>query len=185
MEEIWKDIEGFEGLYQVSNLGNVKSLPRNTTKGKLLKPAKTRNGYLQVVLSKNGEAKRFYIHRLVAEAFLPNEDELPEVDHINSDKTDNRVANLQWISRVENLRKKETGMMIPKRVICLETGKIFETVADAANYVNRTPRTMLYHLSGKHKTCAGKHFKYYNKDVISSDANTILFGIRPKDLKGE
>lgn len=180
--EFWKDIEGYEGLYRVSNVGQVKSLKSN----KILKPnSNNTGGYLQVVLSKNGEAKRFYIHRLVAEAFLPNEDELPEVDHINSDKTDNRVANLQWISRVENLRKKETGMMIPKRVICLETGKIFETVADAANYVNRTPRTMLYHLSGKHKTCAGKHFKYYNKDVISSDANTILFGIRPKDLKGE
>lgn len=177
--EFWRDIEGYEGLYQVSNIGQVKSLKRN----KILKPWKLKGGYLQVALSKNGEAKRFLIHRLVAEAFLPNEDELPEVDHINSDKTDNRVANLQWISKIENNRKKETGIMIPKRIICLETGKIFETVADATNYVNRTPRTMLYHLSGKHKTCAGKHFEYYNKDVISSDANTILFGIRQKDLK--
>lgn len=176
--EFWKDIEGYEGLYQVSNIGQVKSLKRN----KILKPAPNSCGYLQVCLHKNGKQKTFRIHRLVAEAFLPNEDELPEVDHINSDKTDNRVANLQWISHVENNRKRESGMMIPRRVICVETDEIFETVTAAANYVNRTPRTMFYHLNGETNTCAGKHFKYYDEDVIDSDANTILFGIRQKDL---
>lgn len=179
--DFWKDIAGFEGLYQVSNVGQIKSVKS----GKILKPnSNNTGGYLQVALSKNGKVKRFYVHRLVAEAFLPNEDELPEVDHINSDKTDNRVANLQWISKIENNRKKETGIMIPKRVICLETGEIFETVTAAANYVNRTPRTMFYHLNGETKTCAGKHFIYYDEDAISSDANTILFGIRAKDLRG-
>ena len=179
--EFWKDIKDYEGLYQINNIGQVKSLRNN----KILKPWKLKGGYLQVTLSKNGEAKRFLIHRLVAEAFLPNEEELPEVDHINNDKTDNRVANLQWISKIENNRKKETGIMIPRRIICIETGEIFETVTAAAKSVNRNHSTMCNHLRGKYKTCAGKHFKYYDEDVISSDANSILFRIRKKDLKGE
>lgn len=177
--EFWQDIEGYEGLYQVSNVGQVKSVKS----GKILKPDKRKNGYLQIDLCKEGKKKKFLIHRLVAAAFLPNEDELPQVDHINNDKTDNRVCNLQWISHVENNRKKETGIGIPRRVQCVETGEIFESVAAAATAVNRRRETMSQHLRGLTQTCAGKHFEYYDKNVIDSDANTILFGIRPKDLK--
>ena len=179
--EFWRDIEGYEGLYQISNVGQVKSLKRN----KILKPSPTKDGYLRVKLSKEGNKKMFYIHRLVAAAFLPNEEELPEIDHINNDRADNRVANLQWISHVENLRKKESDWGVPKKVQCVETGEIFESVAAAATAMKRDKSTMSYHLNGRTQTCAGKHFKYYDEDVISSDANTILFGIRPKDLKGE
>ena len=179
--DFWKDIEGYEGLYQVSNTGQVKSVKS----GKILKPDKRKEGYLQIGLYKEGKKKKFLIHRLVAAAFLPNEDELSQVDHINNAKTDNRVCNLQWISHVENNRKRETGIMIPKRVICVETGEIFESVSAAARAINRKPYTVSKHLKGILKTCAGKHFKYYydDEDVISSDANSILFGIRPKDLK--
>lgn len=160
--EIWKDIEGYIGLYQVSNLGNVKSLPRNTTKGGLLSPASNGRGYLTVLLSKKGKKRRFYIHKLVATAFLQNEEHLPEVDHVNGNRMDNRASNLQWISHVENLRKKETGIAIPRRIICIETGEIFESVAAAAKAMKRDKNTMSYHLSGKIQTCAGKHFKYYD-----------------------
>lgn len=177
--DFWKDIAGFEGLYQVSNVGQIKSLKSN----KILKPAPDKDGYLLVNLHKDGKQKTFKVHRLVAAAFLPNEDELPQVDHINNDKTDNRVCNLQWISNVENNRKKETGIAIPRRVQCVETGEIFESVATAAKAVNRSKITMSGHLRGLTQTCAGKHFEYYNEDVINSDANTILFGIRQKDLR--
>jgi hypothetical protein len=159
----------------VSNAGQVKSLKS----GKILKPDKRKDGYLQIDLCKEGKKKKFLIHRLVAGAFLSNEDELPEVDHLNSNKTDNRVANLQWISGVENNRKRQSGIAIPRRVQCVETGEIFESVAAAATAVNRGKETMSQHLRGEHKTCAGKHFEYYdNEDVIDSDAKTILFGIR-------
>lgn len=158
--EFWRDVKGYIGLYQVSNLGNVKSLRNN----KILKPVPNKKGYFQVSLSKDGKVKNFRINRLVAEAFLPNEDELPEVDHINGDKTDNRVCNLQWISEVENLRKKETGIAIPRRVICVETGEIFESVAAAARAVNRKYLAVSRNLRGLTQSCAGKHFKYYNGD---------------------
>lgn len=99
--EIWKDIEGYEGIYQVSNMGRVRSLTRkvwNYTKpGRILSPGAKENGYLHVALN-NGEKreKHAHIHRLVAAAFIPNPDNLPEVNHKNYDKKDNRVENLEW-----------------------------------------------------------------------------------------
>lgn len=159
--EFWRDIKDYEGLYQVNNVGQVKSVKRN----KLLKPNLISGGYLQVALSKNGKVKYFLIHRLVAETFLPNENELPEVDHISGDRMDNRVANLQWINSVENNRKRKAGIMIPRRVICIETGEVFETVSDAAKAVNRGIQSVSRNLNGITQTCAGKHFKYYEENV--------------------
>ena len=109
MEEIWKDIEGYEGLYQVSNMGIVRSLPHFRKNGrngylqigKIIKPMCVR-GYQTVSLSKNGKQKIFKIHRLVAEAFIPNPENKPCIDHINTDKTNNRVENLRWVTHKEN-----------------------------------------------------------------------------------
>lgn len=98
--EIWKDIPGYEDRYQVSNLGNVKN-----AKGNTLKPCKHRLGYLFVKLSTQGNSSCFYIHRLVAQAFLGSTLELTEVDHLNANKLDNRLENLEWVSRAENIRR--------------------------------------------------------------------------------
>ena len=98
MEEIWKDIKGFEGLYQVSNYGLVRSLRDNHGRARelILKPKMNRGGYLYVALWKDGKSMTCRIHRLVAEAFLPNPLGLPQVNHIDEDKTNNRVENLEW-----------------------------------------------------------------------------------------
>ena len=98
IEERWKDIKDYEGLYQVSDLGRVKSLVRNNTikKPRILKNCCTCKNYYIVTLSKNNIVKTRRVHRLVAEAFIPNPNNLPEVNHKDEDKSNNCVSNLEW-----------------------------------------------------------------------------------------
>lgn len=102
--EIWKDVVGYECKYMVSNMGRVKSLNYNNTgKEKILKPFKNRKGYLQVILCKNNKIKKFLVHRLVAASFIPNTENKPCIDHINTIKDDNRACNLKWCTAKENV----------------------------------------------------------------------------------
>lgn len=118
--EVWLPITDYPN-YMISNLGNVKSLSNNKTrKEKILKNVKNRGGYLQVFLSKNGKVKRYYIHRLVAEHFLPNLDYKPEIDHINTNKSDNRVENLRWCSHKENINNLLTKDKMSKNKLGIE-----------------------------------------------------------------
>ena len=112
MQEVWKDIVGYENLYQISNLGNVKSvekyvnscLKHNTKikrKEKMLKQY-NKSGYLQVALSKNGIKMFFLVHRLVAQAFIPNPNNLPQINHKDENKQNNNINNLEWCDRKYN-----------------------------------------------------------------------------------
>ena len=108
IEEIWKDIEGYDNYYQISSLGNVRGLDRITInnhirKGKILKQHLNHKGYPMVYLSKNGITKGYSIHRLVCQAFIPNPYNLPQVNHKNEIKTDNRVENLEWCTAEYNI----------------------------------------------------------------------------------
>jgi hypothetical protein len=109
MTEEWIPVEGYEGLYEVSSLGRVQSVNRVDSSGKrrrsrLLKPTLSSVGYRKVSLSRGSKVRQINLHRLVALHFIPNPGDLPEVDHINCDRADNRVENLQWVSRSDNRR---------------------------------------------------------------------------------
>lgn len=106
--EIWKDIKGYEGIYQVSNIGRVRAVDRvncygRTCRGTLRKQNKNKNGYMYVNLSRGGKARNYCVHRLVATAFVDNPEQKPTVNHKNENKLDNRASNLEWMTLQENL----------------------------------------------------------------------------------
>lgn len=125
-EEIWRPVVGYEGLYEVSSYGRVRSVDRYVKacyekyrlhKGKILSPGKDKDGYLFVVLSCNGKHKTITIHRLVSQAFIPNPDDLPIINHKDEVKTNNSVDNLEWCTAkynanygTRNIRVKETAI---------------------------------------------------------------------------
>ena len=139
--EEWKDIEEYEGMYQVSNYGNVKSLARQrrNSKGvymqkeKLLSLTNTSTGYKKVELVKNGKKKSYKVHRLVAMAFIDNPENKPQVNHIDGNKTNNHVDNLEWVTSSENsIHAYKTGLNPNKK-------ELNETVV-VAMYVNGTSK---------------------------------------------
>ena len=119
--EIWKDIEGFEKKYQISNMGRVKSL--RCGKERILKQSFDGNGYLKVGLTKDGKIKTFTTHKLVAITFIKNIEDKPCVDHINTIKTDNRVENLRFVTHKENSNNELTKEKMKLRKFSEETRK--------------------------------------------------------------
>jgi hypothetical protein len=104
MKEIWKDINGYENLYQVSNLGNVKSLYfKHGYNAKLLKPRLSFDGYLRVALTKNRIVKNYSVHKLVALSFIPNIGNKPELNHKDAIKLNNKSNNIEWCTHSENM----------------------------------------------------------------------------------
>ena len=192
--EIWKDIKDYEGLYQVSNLGRVRSLDRDT----VFKDGRTRHfygcirsagynsstGYKSVTLNKNGKKHSRDVHRLVAETFIQNPNNLQCVDHINGNKTDNRAENLRWCTQRENiLYSIENGTFdIEKRIkvindpavrekmlkatrcpVIRSDGMAFKSMSDAARATGCSLRAIQSSISGKIKSCKGYSFRRMEK----------------------
>lgn len=146
MEE-WKDVVGYEGYYQVSNMGRVKSLKRVTNnqfckQDYFLKQTKTNAGYLKVILIRNSKRTNKNIHRLVAETFIDNSNKLPCVNHKNGNKQDNRVENLEWVNFKQNIEHAIRNELKKSRGIKMYNPSTKETVSfiirkDINKYLNR------------------------------------------------
>lgn len=158
MIEEWKEIEGYEGLYEVSNLGRVKSLKYG--KERILKAGKDGCGYMLVNLCKEGKMKMFRIHRLVAAAFIPNPQNLPEINHIDENKENNCSDNLEWCDRKYNINHGTRNERISKRVLCEETGEIFPSTHEVERKLGFAQTHISDCCLGKYKTCGGFHWRY-------------------------
>lgn len=166
MEEIWRDIKGYEELYQVSNLGNVKSLKYRKTKYEhLLSQGTNKYGYKFVILCKNNKSKNFKVHRLVADAFIDNKCQYELVNHIDGNKQNNIVDNLEWCNYSQNLihaynnnLTKPHSPMKSKQVKCIETNKIYKSITEASKDTGFCINNISQCCLGKRKHTHNFHF---------------------------
>lgn len=175
MIEEWLPVNGYEGHYEVSNLGNVRVVKKQiqSKRGdgyvynwaqKTLRPTKTGNGYLRVCLYKSGRKEYLGIHRLVAEAFIHNPENKTQVNHKNGVRDDNKVENLEWATPSENLKHKYRVLGCKpvtrkEKVVCVETGEVYESETMAAKMNGLSQGNIAHVLAGTAHTCGGFHWK--------------------------
>ena len=156
------DIAGYDGLYAITNDGKVWSYRKNI----FLKPYLTR-GYLKVCLYKDKAEKQVLVHRLVAEAFLPNPQNLPQINHKDENKKNNCVDNLEWCDAKYNINYGERNRKIArshcKKVYCVELDKVFESAKSAAIELNLFDSNIAKCCKSKYKTTGGYHWKYFDQ----------------------
>lgn len=168
--EVWKDIKGHEGHYQVSDHGRVKSVDRISTTGQhihetIMKTCTDRGGYSFVSLWKGGRKKNFKIHRLVLEAFSPV-DGMKELDcnHIDENKSNNRLENLEWLTRKENLNYGSHNKKIAEAhnvpIVCVELNRRFDSITSAAKEFGHDKGNIWRVLNNPNRTACGYHWRY-------------------------
>jgi len=176
MKEIWKNIYGYDGLYQISNYGKVKSLKYG--KEQILKPRKDKYGYLRVGLCKDGKVKNCQIHRLVGNAFIPNDDlSKTQINHIDEDKENNNVNNLEWCDCTYNINYGTRNEKVSKAKINGKTAKQVQQYSLDGNFIQSFQSTQEIqrelgfancHIceccNGKRKTAYGFIWKYKNEE---------------------
>ena len=170
MDEIWCDIEGYEGLYQISNKGHVKSLKCGSER--ILKPLDNGDGYLNVVLYKNTASQSRYIHRLVAEVFIPNTQNKPQINHKDECKTNNTVENLEWATAKENsnfgTRNERIGYSLSKPILQYSKSGDFIREWKSSAEVKRVLGIDNSHIiaccKGNRKSAGGYIWRYKEKD---------------------
>ena len=163
MGDVWKDVPGYEGLYKISNSGKVKSLRFNhSSKEKVLRNRIVGGGYCQVILYKNKNKKAFYVHVLVANSFILNPNNFPEVNHKDGNKTNNHVDNLEWVTSKQNsVHAVKTGLrVVPKGKEHYRSKKINQydklgNFVKTWNSMNEIKRTLGYCTSNIFKCCNG------------------------------
>ena len=170
---MYKSIKGYEGIYEINELGKIRSIDRiveckdgsiRKYKGKELKPSMYKGGYSNVQLCKNGISKTWGVHRLVAEAFLPNPNNLPEVHHKNHDTNDNRIQNLKWVSKDEQIdnhwRSAQTKVQGTRlRVVGHGIDKIYNSSKEVERELGISNVYVLMVAKGKYKQAKG--YKVY------------------------
>lgn len=171
MQEIWKDIEGYYGLYQVSNLGNVKSLCQNNMKNNpIMKLCLDKCGYNVITLRNKGKKKTHKVHRLVAQAFIDNPNNLPFVNHKDEVKTNNVSSNLEYCDAKYNTNygtgikrrsyKQRFSNRNRKRVLNIDTGEVFISTMEVQRQLGYNNTAISRCCNGKQKTAYDYHWKY-------------------------
>lgn len=165
-EEVWKDVKNYDGLYQVSNLGNVKSLNRKGTKGGLIKQDLRKDGYLQVHLTKNRKMKNYLVHRLVAEAFISNLNNLEEINHKDENKQNNKLDNLEFCTRKYNMNYGTRPYKNAKKVCQTDLNnniiKIWNSIREASRNTNINSSHISKCCKGLLRTSGGYIWRYSN-----------------------